>query len=71
MNLTDEELSRQVRYKRDRYLRIIVDTMNPIRWAVMTTEQQQAWVDYRQALLDVPEQEGFPTNIIWPVRPEV
>lgn len=25
---------------------------------------------YRQALRDVPEQEGFPTSINWPVAPE-
>ncbi len=25
--------------------------------------------DYRQVLLDVPQQEGFPTNIVWPVQP--
>ena len=30
----------------------------------------QAWVDYRQALRDVPEQAGFPTDINWPVAPE-
>jgi len=24
---------------------------------------------YRQALRDVPEQEGFPTNIVWPTKP--
>ena len=24
---------------------------------------------YRQALRDVPEQEGFPYTIIWPIRP--
>ena len=31
---------------------------------------QQAWKDYRQALRDVPEQEGFPTDINWPTKPE-
>ena len=25
---------------------------------------------YRQALRDVPAQEGFPTNITWPEKPE-
>ena len=30
----------------------------------------QAWVDYCQALRDVPLQEGFPTNITWPTPPE-
>jgi len=25
---------------------------------------------YRQALRDVPQQSGFPENIVWPVKPE-
>ena len=28
-----------------------------------------AWTDYRQALRDVPEQEGFPLSIVWPEKP--
>lgn len=30
----------------------------------------EAWMAYRQALRDVPEQEGFPINIVWPEKPE-
>ena len=33
------------------------------------TAVPQAWKTYRQALRDIPEQEGFPFNIIWPTRP--
>lgn len=28
------------------------------------------WAAYRQALRDVPTQEGFPHNIIWPTEPD-
>jgi hypothetical protein len=42
---------------------------NPLRWTAMTTEQQAAWSAYRQALLDVPQQAGFPETINWPVAP--
>lgn len=28
------------------------------------------WADYRQALRDVPQQAGFPDNVIWPTAPE-
>lgn len=35
-----------------------------------TPEPSQAWLDYRQALRDVPQQEGFPDNITWPTKPE-
>jgi hypothetical protein len=31
---------------------------------------QAAWAEYRQELRDITEQEGFPDNVIWPVRPE-
>lgn len=31
----------------------------------------QDWLDYRQALRDLPEQPFWPKNIIWPERPEV
>jgi hypothetical protein len=28
-----------------------------------------AWATYRQALRDVPQQPGFPDNIVWPTKP--
>lgn len=31
---------------------------------------QAAWATYRQALRDITNQESFPTNVAWPVRPE-
>lgn len=27
------------------------------------------WMTYRQALRDIPQQEGFPENVIWPEKP--
>ena len=30
---------------------------------------QTAWADYRQALRDLPEQEGFPQEVVWPTKP--
>lgn len=29
----------------------------------------ESWSEYRQALRDIPSQEGFPWEIIWPVTP--
>jgi hypothetical protein len=34
------------------------------------TVDQTAWATYRQALRDVPAQEGFPWNVTWPEIPE-
>jgi len=41
-------------------------------WAMLpdAPTDKAAWEDYRQALRDVPEQEGFPTTISWPEKPE-
>jgi len=25
---------------------------------------------YRQALRDIPQQEGFPYNVVWPEKPD-
>ena len=35
-----------------------------------TTEMSDAMKTYRQALRDVPAQEGFPSDITWPEKPE-
>lgn len=29
-----------------------------------------AWIDYCQALRDLPEQSGFPWDVTWPTQPE-
>jgi len=42
---------------------------NPLRWASFSPEKQAEWAAYRQALLDVPQQPGFPLSIEWPVPP--
>lgn len=74
--MTDEEKSTnreaksfEVRQARDTVLRISVDSMNPIRWEEFDNEQKMLWKQYRQALLDVPEQEGFPWDVVWPTPP--
>jgi hypothetical protein len=32
-------------------------------------EIKDAWATYRQELRDVPQQPGFPSNVIWPTKP--
>ena len=59
-----------VRAERDTRLLASDAVVLPDRWARMTAEQQQAWSDYRQALRDVPLQQGFPLEIVWPTKPE-
>jgi hypothetical protein len=31
---------------------------------------QAAWATYRQALRDIPQQTGFPEDVVWPTEPE-
>jgi len=60
-----------VRADRD-YRLVEVDAIagNALRWAALDADTQAAWATYRQALLDVPQQEGFPHDITWPTKPE-
>lgn len=69
---TNEELSRKARIQRNTLLQEVDSIVgNPLRWASFSTEQQTAWADYRQALLDVPQQPGFPNTISWPTKPSL
>lgn len=36
----------------------------------LTPEVQQEWAVYRQALRDIPQQPGFPANVVWPTPPQ-
>lgn len=35
----------------------------------LTTKQQADWAIYRQELRDIPQQSGYPYNVVWPVAP--
>lgn len=68
---TLEERQFFVRERRDALLRDLdAITSNPLRWASFSTETQQAYAVYRQALLDVPQQSGFPDTVDWPTPPQ-
>ena len=68
---SDEQKAKDARTQRDMLLTTIVDPIvtNPLRWAELSTAEQQEWADYRTALLNVPQQVGFPNAITWPTRP--
>ena len=62
-----ETVAKEVRSKRDKLL-------NETDWTQMTdtalsAQKQEEYRIYRQALRDVPEQEGFPYEIEWPLKP--
>ena len=37
--------------------------------ATLSAEVIQEWATYRQALRDVPSQDGFPWEVVWPTQP--
>ena len=71
---TAEELAAtaaaEIRSQRDQLL-LEVDAFvgNPLRWAALSSDKQAEWATYRTALLDVPQQAGFP-DVTWPTKPE-
>lgn len=70
--LSDVSLAAQARDIRDEKLRTEIDPVvtNPLRWADMSPSEQAAIAVYRQELLDVPQQAGFPNTHMWPNKPE-
>jgi len=72
---TAEELQKQTdgRATQERTFRDRLLTMSD--WVVIKSieaeiPELEAWKTYRQALRDVPEQEGFPWDINWPQAPQ-
>lgn len=57
---------------RNLYLSENVDPLanNILIWGDLTDAKQAEWTQYRTDLLNVPQQEGFPDNITWPIKPE-
>ena len=69
--LTTEQVATNIRQQRDSQL-VHFDRelyRNQFFWSTLTAEQQADRLAYRQALLDVPQQAGFPAEIVWPAHP--
>lgn len=64
------ELSTNVRAQRDALL-LELDSIvnNPLRFTSFEEIEQASLAEYRRALLDVPQQAGFPNAIDWPQKP--
>lgn len=69
----DVRAAEAVREERDNILTTVVDPLvsNNLRWAELTSDKQAEWSTYRTALLNVPQQSGFPQTVTWPTQPEV
>jgi len=61
---SEEQLAAQARSQRDALLSQSDWTQVPD-----APVDQSAWAEYRQALRDVPQQAGFPTEMTWTQKP--
>lgn len=57
-----------IRAKRNQRL-LECDALPKLRFLSMTDVELTEWKKYRQDLLDVPQQSGFPFNVVWPNKP--
>lgn len=57
--------------KRNQLLADGPDRVNPMWWSSMSAADQTAVTEYRQALLDITNQPGYPMDIEWPEIPSV
>jgi hypothetical protein len=64
--ISEEKLAAEARAERDRLLALSDWSQLPD----VPQETKDLWAPYRQALRDIPQQPGFPTNIEWPQPPE-
>ncbi len=65
--MSDEQRAAVIRGKRDQLLA-------GSDWAVLpdvqlSTVKREAWLQYRQALREVPTQPTFPASVVWPKQP--
>lgn len=69
LQLEKEILSLDVRLERDK---LLSDTDHLIQSDYpISDEKKQEIKVYRQALRDIPQQDGFPDNIAWPDKPVI
>lgn len=60
------DVAAEVRRQRDERLAKEIDIYSGIRWAACTTYQKGQLNDLRSMLLNLTDQEGFPTDVVWP-----
>lgn len=57
-----DALIQEVIWRKDRYY-------DEVELGITPTEPITPILEYIQALRDVPQQEGFPTEVVWPTQP--
>jgi hypothetical protein len=67
---SDEVVAAMAREERNALLAASDWTQLPDARASMGETKAAEWDAYRQALRDIPQQDGFPQDVTWPVSPE-
>lgn len=72
---TPEQLADQARAKRDHLINGFIWRINrhrdEIDLGLEPTEPLEPLLQHVQALRDVPDQAGFPKEVVWPTEPEL
>ena len=73
--MTDEEKesatnNESIKCRHERDFRLIKSDWTQIIDVPLVDEKRAEWTSYRQALRNIPQQEEFPWNVVWPVAPE-
>lgn len=64
------ELANEMREERDSLLwKLDSYIASPLRWESFDTSHKGELSTYRESLLSIPDQEGFPDKIVWPKCP--
>ena len=66
--LIDAQPLKELRTKRNTLL-AKTDYVATIDYPHPTPEKKQEWLDYRQALRDLPSNTEDPANVVWPTAP--
>lgn len=66
-----QQQQQKIKNVRNERNRLLIDS----DWVVVKSFERNenipaAWEIYRQALRDIPQQAGFPDNVVWPTKPE-
>jgi len=61
-----EELKERIRQERNEKIKDTDWTQLPD----VSESFKLAYQEYRQVLRDIPQQEGYPENVVWPDKPE-
>ena len=69
----NDRAAKEVRTNRDKLLAecdwVTVKAVDQNAQDSLGIQVPQVWLNYRQALRDIPAQAGFPNTIDWPVKP--